>query len=43
MARPASVQDITAIDMSIHRRGCGYTCVELRVVASGTVYSNLFI
>ena len=34
MARPISMQDITAIDVAIHWRGCGHTSVELRILAS---------
>ena len=38
--RPAymqAVQDVTAIDTAIHRRGCGYATVELHVVVSANV------
>ena len=34
---PTSLQDVTAIDMAIHERGCGYTSVELCVVAPANV------
>ena len=37
VARPASVQDVTASDMAVHRRGCGHVSVELCVVASANV------
>ena len=37
MARPASVQDITASDMAMHRRECGYESVELCVATSANV------
>ena len=37
MARPASVQDITAINMAIHRRGCGHESVEKHVVAFANI------
>ena len=37
MARPASVQEVTASDMAIHRRGCGQASVELHLVVSANV------
>ena len=37
IARPASMQDVTAIDMAIHKTGCGHASIELRVVVSANV------
>ena len=37
VARPASVQGVTASNMAMHERGCGHVSVELGVVTSANV------
>ena len=37
MARPSSLQSITANDMTLHGRGCGHVSVELHVVVCANV------
>ena len=37
MARPASVQDVTTIDMATHGIGCDQASVESRVVVPATI------
>ena len=40
MARPSSLQSITANDMTLHGKGCGHVSVELHVVVSANVKNN---
>ena len=40
MVRPSAVQDATASDMVMHRRGCGHVSLKLHVVTSANVYNR---
>ena len=43
VARPASVQEVIAIDTAINGRGCGHASVELHVVVSANVKTAVVI